>query len=88
MDKNLFIGREYEIRQLEKYRDSKESEFVIVYGRRRVGKTFLIKEFFDDKYDFKVTGLYKKTKKMQLKNFYLALQEYGSSAKKIPEDWL
>jgi len=39
MDKNLFIGREYEIRQLEKYRDSKESEFIIVYGRRRVGCT-------------------------------------------------
>lgn len=39
MDKNLFIGREYEIRQLEKYRDSKESEFIIVYGRRRDGCT-------------------------------------------------
>lgn len=82
MDKNLFIGREYEIRQLEKYRDSKESEFVIVYGRRRVGKTFLIKEFFDDTYDFKVTGLYKKDKKTQLKNFYLALLEYGAQTKK------
>lgn len=88
MDKNLFIGREYEIRQLEKYRDSKESEFVIVYGRRRVGKTFLIKEFFDDTYDFKVTGLYKKDKKTQLKNFYLALLEYGAQTKKIPNDWL
>ena len=60
MDRNLFIGREYEIRQLEKYRNSKESEFIIVYGRRRVGKTFLVKEFFDDTYDFHVTGLYKK----------------------------
>ena len=88
MDKNLFIGREYEIRQLEKYRNSKESEFVIVYGRRRVGKTFLVKEFFDDTYDFKVTGLYKKPKKTQLKNFYLALQEYGADVKKAPADWL
>ena len=88
MDKNLFIGREYEIRQLEKYRNSKESEFIIVYGRRRVGKTFLIKEFFDDTYDFKVTGLYKKPKKTQLKNFYLSLLEYGASVKKIPADWL
>jgi len=88
MDKNLFIGREYEITQLEKYRDSKESEFVIVYGRRRVGKTFLIKEFFDDTYDFKVTGLYKKPKKTQLKSFYLALLEYGSDIKRIPSDWL
>ena len=88
MDKNLFVGREYEIRQLEKYRDSKESEFIIVYGRRRVGKTFLIREFFDDTYDFHVTGLYKKSKKLQLKNFYLALQEYGSKIKKVPDDWL
>lgn len=88
MDKNLFIGRDYEIRQLEKYRDSKESEFVIVYGRRRVGKTFLVKEFFDDQYDFKVTGLYKKPRKMQLKNFYLALMEYGATIRKIPQDWL
>lgn len=88
MDKNLFIGREYEIRQLEKYRKSKESEFVIVYGRRRVGKTFLVKEFFDDTYDFKVTGLYKKSKKTQLKNFYLALLEYGADVKKVPADWL
>ena len=78
MDKNLFVGREYEIRQLEKYRESKEAEFVIIYGRRRVGKTFLVKEFFDDKFDFKVTGLYQKPKKVQLKNFYLALLEYGS----------
>ena len=88
MDRNLFIGREYEIRQLEKYRNSKESEFIIVYGRRRVGKTFLVKEFFDDTYDFHVTGLYKKSKKLQLKNFYLALQEYGAATKKVPTDWL
>lgn len=88
MDKNIFIGREYEIRQLEKYRNSSESEFVIVYGRRRVGKTFLVKEFFDDSYDFKVTGLYKKDKKTQLKNFYLALLEYGADIKAIPSDWL
>ena len=88
MDKNVFIGREYEIAQLEKYRNSRESEFVIVYGRRRVGKTFLVKEFFDDTYDFKVTGLYKKDKKTQLKNFYLALLEYGADVKSIPSDWL
>lgn len=88
MDKNLFIGREYEISQLEQYRNSKESEFIIVYGRRRVGKTFLIKEFFDDTYDFKVTGLYKMPKKTQLKNFYLALLEYGAKIKKVPSDWL
>ncbi len=84
----MFIGREYEIRQLEKYRDSPEAEFVIVYGRRRVGKTFLIKEFFDDTYDFKVTGLYKQDRRAQLKNFYLSLLSYGSDIKRVPSDWL
>ena len=88
MNRSIFIGREEEIASLQKYYDSKESEFVVVYGRRRVGKTFLVKEFFDDKYDFKVTGLDKKTIKLQLKNFTLALKEYGSDVKVIPNDWL
>lgn len=88
MNRSIFIGREKEVSNLQKYYDSKESEFVVIYGRRRVGKTFLVKEFFDDKYDFKVTGLYKKPKKVQLKNFSLALQEYGFRLKKTPQDWL
>ena len=88
MDKNIFIGRENEIRLLKKYKESKESEFVIIYGRRRVGKTFLVKEFFNDTYDFMVTGLYNQPKKQQLKAFYLALLEYGSKVKRIPSDWL
>ena len=66
MDKNLFIGREYEIRQLEKYRDSKESEFIIVYGRRRVGKTFLINEFFEDHLVFRLTGANDQPQQYQL----------------------
>ena len=70
------------------YYHSRESEFVVVYGRRRVGKTSLIKEFFEDTYDFKVTGLYKKSKQLQLKNFSLALEEYGACLKKYPSDWL
>lgn len=88
MNRSIFIGRETEVANLQKYYDSKESEFVVIYGRRRVGKTFLVKEFFDDKYDFKVTGLYKKPKKIQLKNFALALEEYGYPLKSTPADWL
>ena len=88
MNRSIFIGRETEVANLQKYYDSKESEFVVIYGRRRVGKTFLVKEFFDDKYDFKVTGLYKQQKKVQLKNFSLALKEYGLSLRNTPKDWL
>lgn len=45
--KNAIIGREKEIRELEKYIASDQSEFIAVYGRRRVGKAFLIKELFE-----------------------------------------
>ena len=53
---NSIVGREKEITELKKYLSSEQSEFIAVYGRRRVGKTFLIKEnfsyalsdFFDD----------------------------------------
>ena len=84
----MFIGRERELNALEKLYTSNKFEFAVIYGRRRVGKTFLVKEFFDDTYDFKVTGLYKKSKKKQLKNFSLALLEYGADVKKVPADWL
>jgi hypothetical protein len=50
------IGREREINDLERCLVSDQSEFVIVYGRRRVGKTFLIDEFFHAKYDFSYVG--------------------------------
>ena len=58
MDKNLFVGREYEIRQLEKYRESKEAEFVIIYGRRRVGKTSIWHYWNMDRWQkkFQATG--------------------------------
>ncbi len=41
---NSIVGREKEIAELKKYLSSEQSEFIAVYGRRRVGKTFLIKE--------------------------------------------
>jgi len=44
---DLIIGREAELRQLERSYQSKEAQLVIVYGRRRVGKTFLINHFFN-----------------------------------------
>ncbi|MDR2472090.1 MAG: ATP-binding protein [Tannerella sp.] len=45
MKKNI-IGREREKKKLEEIFASKRSEFVAVYGRRRVGKTFLIRFLF------------------------------------------
>ena len=42
------IGREEEMTALRRYMESNRSEFVIVYGRRRVGKTFLVDSFFEE----------------------------------------
>ena len=46
------IGRNSEIEELHEYANSAKSEFVVVYGRRRIGKTFLIREAFDQKFQF------------------------------------
>lgn len=44
-----FVGRDLELRDLEQRRNSNRFEFVVIYGRRRIGKTTLIKKFLDDK---------------------------------------
>ena len=44
---SVIIGRKNEIQELERHYHSDRSEFIAVYGRRRVGKTFLIKQTFN-----------------------------------------
>ena len=51
------IGRKQEIAELNRAFESGRAEFVAVYGRRRVGKTFLINEVFRDNMTFRHTGL-------------------------------
>ena len=59
------IGRYSEMEQIRRLYEAHSPEFVVVYGRRRVGKTFLINQFFKDNFTFKVTGLAKKDKNTQ-----------------------
>ena len=75
------IGRQEEIMKLERIHDSNKSEFVAIYGRRRVGKSFLVNEVFGKKILFKAVGTYVKDgdknyetyRKLQLDHFYDAL---------------
>ena len=46
------VGREKEIKELRNRYESKSPEFIVVYGRRRIGKTFLIRQTFQNKFDF------------------------------------
>lgn len=85
---DLLVGRKSEINYLETIMKSKEAEFVVVYGRRRVGKTFLVNSFFNDDYAFKLTGLAKKSKREQLANFTASLNRYGNGKKFTkPRTW-
>lgn len=65
------IGRQYEQKQLQKIFQSKEAEFVAIYGRRRVGKTYLVREFFNKKscIFFRSSGIHKGSLQTQLEKF-------------------
>lgn len=52
------VGRKYEVDLLEISCNSEKTELISVYGRRRVGKTFLIRQYFGDKFDFYMTDKY------------------------------
>ncbi|MBV7533821.1 ATP-binding protein [Chitinophaga sp. sic0106] len=83
------IGREKEIVLLDQIKESKASSFVAVYGRRRVGKTFLIRQVFDNKFDFQLTGMSNVNLSQQLANFHTSLIKYHPSAhsEEPPADW-
>lgn len=85
---NIIVGRHQEMAILEEIASSPKAELVAVYGRRRIGKTFLVDKVFDRKYDFYTTGIYEGTRKEQLTNFANQLSVYSKQKRKVPQDWL
>ena len=81
------FGREQEQQQLQELVNSNQAEFVAIYGRRRVGKTFLIREYFNDNFAFYVSGTLQGDAEEQKKVFRRALHEYGS-IQSNSTDWL
>ena len=71
----LFIGREKEQQLLKEYINSDQSEFIAVYGRRRVGKTFLIQQVIGNDYAFYAAGMNKVSMRIQLKNFMQGMRK-------------
>lgn len=86
MDK--LIGREQEIRLLKEYTSSERPEFVVIYGRRRVGKTFLVNQLFGRKLSFSMTGVLDGTKDEQMEAFVDAMQEYSGELVEKPKTWM
>jgi uncharacterized protein len=82
------IGREPEIKLLNEKYHSDKSEFLAVYGRRRVGKTYLIRNFFQSKYTFQITGIANANLKQQLQNFELVFKEQHPKLSTKTENWM
>ena len=83
------IGRKQERQQLDNLLTSSKAELLTIIGRRRVGKTYLIREHYKKKIIFEFTGTQYANKKNQLKKFARKLQEYTNSSLPIatPDDW-
>lgn len=83
MKAQVIIGRENEIKILERLLQSGDPEFLAVYGRRRVGKTFLIRNYYSSNMIFSYSGLLKGTTAEQLLNFTQQLNTWFPD-KRIP----
>lgn len=89
------VGRKNELEEFERLYNSGRPEFVAVYGRRRVGKTFLIKQAFKGRITFQHTGVSpvdqegeKNLMRTQLESFYYTLLSHGLEGYMKPKSWL
>jgi uncharacterized protein len=88
-NRKAIIGRKRELQKLDNLLISKKSEFLAIYGRRRVGKTFLIREYFDYTFHFQISGLANADTSQQLFNFDVALKKHSSLHFETPSsNWL
>ncbi|MCL1981846.1 MAG: AAA family ATPase [Clostridiales bacterium] len=84
------VGRKEEQRLLHELASSGEPEFVVIYGRRRVGKTFLVRETFGNRFFFSYTGIANSSAGQQRSEFAKALREHGwapSGGTGVPANW-
>lgn len=81
------FGRGKEKKYLTDLVQSAQPEFIAVYGRRRVGKTYLVRRYFDDKFAFYVSGVLNGTTEEQMSVFRHALEQYGLPVSKA-SNWL
>lgn len=92
---STIVGRKQEIEELERLYGSNRAEFVAIYGRRRVGKTFLIKQTLKDRFTFQHTGVSpvdqqdeKNRMKTQLESFFYSMLNHGLEGYKQPKTWM
>ena len=88
MSGRKLIGRVKEQERLDRCMRSDSAQLIIVYGRRRVGKTFLINQYFDQEFAFKITGAFEQPKNVQIRNFTNELNRKSGIKHEVPKDWI
>ena len=81
------IGRRAEQDSLDEWCRSSKAELVCVYGRRRVGKTYLVENTFQNQLAFSVTGSEDRRTPVQLRVFQRALKRFGAHPDASSRDW-
>ena len=90
----ILIGREREIKELNRLYDRNRADLVAIYGRRRVGKTFLVDETFGNRITFRHAGLSPADQPQgtmlnaQLEHFYRSLKDQGMEKAEKPSSWM
>ena len=84
---NIIVGRDAEKEILRQRIESGNPELIAIYGRRRIGKTFLVRQYFKDTFSFYLTGIYQGSKKEQLGEFKRQLEYYSGRKWKQAKDW-
>ena len=92
---NTLVGRTEEVREINALYNSGKAEFLAIYGRRRVGKTFLVNEVLGNRMTFYHAGMSpvedesnKTSMKDQLLSFYFSLLKSGLEGKSKPKSWI
>lgn len=78
------VSRDRECDELQRCLESDRSEFVIISGRRRIGKTYLIDKFFNYKYDFTFVGEHNTPASVQIQNFMRAIKRHSKKDSRKP----
>lgn len=84
----MLIGREKQKAMFREALESNRSEFALIYGRRRVGKTFLVKSMLNDYMSFEMTGIQNANLQDQLQNFANKLEQFSEETVETPKSWM
>jgi len=82
------VGRKKELNIIRECMEADRSRLIVVYGRRRVGKTFLVREAFDYKFTFTHTGLEDANFHDQLSAFWRSVKSQGGAESQRPQNWV